>query len=246
MSRQKHELHGGHNWASFDTCAILVRLSFLAMSAVEIAKLYKNLSLADEDEAILEMFEEAREEGIKEVDRTAKWLAEQIGEVVEIPSESKECWGNFLRVKVRIEIFKPLKRWLRLKLGKSDEITMVSLKYERLPEFYYAYGRIGHGIKECLDMEAGKVALDDSPTKYGSWLNATISEKQKNIYNPQRNWSSSDRARSSGTSHETEGDGSVSLNFVNMVPKKVVLMSPMIAMRKLINEKQKETLEPRG
>ncbi|KAK3218790.1 hypothetical protein Dsin_012760 [Dipteronia sinensis] len=25
--------------------------------------------------------------------RIAKWLAEQIGEVVEIPSESKECWG---------------------------------------------------------------------------------------------------------------------------------------------------------
>ncbi|TXG60503.1 hypothetical protein EZV62_015076 [Acer yangbiense] len=38
------------------------------------------------------------------------WLAEQIGEVVEIPSESRECWGKFMRVKVRIDIAKPLKR----------------------------------------------------------------------------------------------------------------------------------------
>ncbi|TXG53062.1 hypothetical protein EZV62_022231 [Acer yangbiense] len=66
--------------------------------------------------------------------RTSKWLAEQIGEVVEIPPE--------------------------LKLGKYDEITMVSLKYERLPEFWFAYGRIGHGIKECLDEEARKASIE--------------------------------------------------------------------------------------
>ncbi|TXG72599.1 hypothetical protein EZV62_001178 [Acer yangbiense] len=91
--------------------------------------------------------------------RTARWLAEQIGEVVEILSESRECWGNFLRVKVRIDISKPLKRWLRLKLGASKEIIVVGLKYERLPEFCYACGRIGHGIKECGDEVARKTAL---------------------------------------------------------------------------------------
>ena len=69
---------------------------------------------------------------------------------MEIPSESRECWGKFMRVKVRLDISKPLKRWLRLKLGKLEEVIMVGLKYERLPDFCYAYGRIGHGIKEFL------------------------------------------------------------------------------------------------
>ncbi|TXG68377.1 hypothetical protein EZV62_003312 [Acer yangbiense] len=78
--------------------------------------------------------------------RTAKWMAKQICVVVEIPSESRECWGKYMRVKVCIDISKPLKRWLRLKLSRSDEITTVNLKYERLPEFCYACGRIGHGI----------------------------------------------------------------------------------------------------
>lgn len=52
---------------------------------------------------------------------------------------------------MKIDIDKPLKRWLRLKLGKTEEITVVNLRYERLPEFCFACGRIGHGIKECVD-----------------------------------------------------------------------------------------------
>ncbi|TXG48581.1 hypothetical protein EZV62_024456 [Acer yangbiense] len=84
---------------------------------------------------------------------------------MEIPSESRECWGKFMRVKVRIDILKPLKRWLRLKIGKFDNVTMVGLKYEWLPELCFACGRVGHGIKECSDEEARKIALEGSPTK---------------------------------------------------------------------------------
>ncbi|TXG57474.1 hypothetical protein EZV62_015303 [Acer yangbiense] len=42
--------------------------------------------------------------------RNARWLAEQIGVVVEHPSDSRECWGKFMRVKVQIDISKPLKQ----------------------------------------------------------------------------------------------------------------------------------------
>ncbi|TXG64273.1 hypothetical protein EZV62_011267 [Acer yangbiense] len=183
----------------------------------EIAKLYENLSLADEDGAVLEMAKEVKTDGIGDIDkclvgkvltgkkietgfgieihdipilcmnrRTAKWLAEQLGEVVEIPSKSRECWGKFMRVKVRLDISKPLKRWLRLKLGKSKEVTLVGLKYERLHDFCFVCGRIGHGIKECTDEEARKVALEGMG-------------------------SSSDRSRSLDVSRKDEGDGSVSV-----------------------------------
>ncbi|TXG73549.1 hypothetical protein EZV62_002128 [Acer yangbiense] len=117
--------------------------------------------------------------------RIARWLADQLGEVVEISSESRECWGKYMRVKVRIDIWKPLKRWLRFKPGATDEIIMVGLKYERLPDFCFACGRIGHGIKECLDEVARQEALDGSPTKYGSWLKAPIPEKGKSRLNSQ-------------------------------------------------------------
>lgn len=111
--------------------------------------------------------------------RTARWLAEQLGEVVEIPADSRECWGKFMRVKVRIDISKALKRWLKLRLGRSEEVTMVNLKYERLPEFCFACGKIGHSIKECSDSEARKAALEGSHNKFGAWLRATAPDRLK-------------------------------------------------------------------
>ncbi|TXG50966.1 hypothetical protein EZV62_023490 [Acer yangbiense] len=30
--------------------------------------------------------------------RTSKWMAEQIGRVIDIPTESKDCWGKFMKV----------------------------------------------------------------------------------------------------------------------------------------------------
>ncbi|TXG70059.1 hypothetical protein EZV62_004994 [Acer yangbiense] len=185
------------------------------MSAVELTGLYENLSLAEENGAVLEASEEVQQEGAVDVDRSlvgrvlsgkrvnreafktlslivlekpvgsrdvsklgfnraefwvqihdipimcmnrrmARWLAEQICVVVEIPSDSRECWGKFIRVKVHIDISKLLKRWLRLKLGKEDDIVVIGLKYERLSDFCFACGQIGHMVKECLDEEAKK------------------------------------------------------------------------------------------
>ncbi|TXG61030.1 hypothetical protein EZV62_012393 [Acer yangbiense] len=275
------------------------------MCSIEIEKLYESLSLAEEDNVVLEMSNESSIDGIEDMDRclvgkvlsgkkvnreafkglieqiwspfgqvevnlislekpvglgniaklgfnkaefwiqihdipilcmnrrTAKWLAEQLGEVVEIPSESRECWGKFMRVKVSIDISKPLKRWLRFKLGTIDEIIMVGLKYERLPNFCFACGRIGNGIKECMDEAARKATLDGSPTRYGSWLKAPILEKGKSRFSSQVFGSSSDRSRSLEGSRDTTGDGSGSMRPKlqaslrdESAPSTVAMMSP--------------------
>ncbi|TXG51384.1 hypothetical protein EZV62_023908 [Acer yangbiense] len=161
--------------------------------------------------------------------RMAKWMAEQIGEVVEISSDSRECWGKFIRVKVRIDISKPLKRCLRLKLGNNEEITMVSLKYERLLEFCYACGRISHGIMECQDVEARKLALEGTPTKYGVWLKASKAEKLYSRNNSQGYGSSYDRARSTEGSREGEGVGSVSPRPGSLASQKVSSVNVVVA-----------------
>ncbi|TXG48193.1 hypothetical protein EZV62_027487 [Acer yangbiense] len=152
--------------------------------------------------------------------RTTKWLAEYIGEVVEIPTESRECWGKYVRVKVQVDITKPLKRWLRIKLGKYEEITMVALKYERLPDFCFACGRIGHSVRECLDEDAKRAALDGQQTKFGSWMRATPIDKSKTKSISLTTGSSSERGRSVEGSRELEGDGSLSMRSGNVAPQK--------------------------
>ncbi|TXG46295.1 hypothetical protein EZV62_028202 [Acer yangbiense] len=115
-----------------------------------------------------------------------------------------------MRVKDRIDISKALKRWIKLKLGKSEEVTTMNLKYERLPEFCFACGKIGHGIKECQDVDARNTALEGSQNKFGSWLKASIPDHLKprsGVYNDE---TLSKRTRSMAESRESEGDRSSS------------------------------------
>ena len=101
-------------------------------------------------------------------------------------------------------------------------------------------------MKECIDEEAIKVALDGSQTRFGFWLKAIIPDKLKTRFNPQGNRSSSNKARSSRTSHDIEGGGSISLKPRHLVPQKRETASPTTSMRKLTEEKQLETLQPVG
>ncbi|KAL5839748.1 hypothetical protein ACOSQ4_012356 [Xanthoceras sorbifolium] len=64
------------------------------------------------------------------------FLGKQIGEVLEVDSGTLGGYlGKYLRTRVRIDICKPLKRFLRVDtLGNGVE-TIMPLKYERLPEY---------------------------------------------------------------------------------------------------------------
>ncbi|KAK2648256.1 hypothetical protein Ddye_015745 [Dipteronia dyeriana] len=132
-----------------------------AMGVSDIYKHCENLSLVDEDEAVLEISEEATLDGVKDVDLclVGKMLTGK--KVIREPFKGliEQIWSPFGQVE----------------LSKNEEITVVSLKHARLPEFCYACGRIGHGIMECLDAEARNLALEDfygdpiANNKKGSW-----------------------------------------------------------------------------
>ncbi|TXG72232.1 hypothetical protein EZV62_000811 [Acer yangbiense] len=111
--------------------------------------------------------------------RAAKVIAEQIGMVIEIPVESKECLGKFLRVKVHIDISNPLKRFIRLGVKESEKAVIVPLIYERLPEFCYACGRIEYGLHECSDDKARTEALEGSSTKFGPWMRVEVGDRSR-------------------------------------------------------------------
>ncbi|TXG70048.1 hypothetical protein EZV62_004983 [Acer yangbiense] len=233
------------------------------MSAGDITKLCENLSLVDEDEdeAVLEMSEEASIDGVEDVDRSLvgkvlsgkkvnreafKGLIEQIwnpfGQVeVELVGdnqfmfhfnnceEQNQVWyrapwhfgnslivlekpvglGNISKLDFDKADFGSRSMTFQSCIGKSNEVTMVGLKYERLPEFCFACGRIGHGIKECFDEEARKIA-----------------------------------ARTSGTSHDTEGNGFVSVKPGYLDFQKKSVPSSATEVRKMIERKHQETLLP--
>lgn len=69
-------------------------------------------------------------------------------EEVEI-DKSGECIGPFIRVRISVDITQPLKKVLLLDLENSEEI-MLPVLYEKLLEFYFCRGIIGHQYKVCL------------------------------------------------------------------------------------------------
>jgi len=75
-------------------------------------------------------------------------IGESIGKVEDVDVTGDGVgWGRFLRIRVQVDISKPLERGRALHLnGKS---IWVSFKYEKLPHFCYSCGRIVHGPFKC-------------------------------------------------------------------------------------------------
>ncbi|EEF39681.1 conserved hypothetical protein [Ricinus communis] len=61
------------------------------------------------------------------------------------------CMGRYLRVPVLINMLRPLKYGLLLDIGNEEPKKTIVISYERLPDFCYACGMLGHTYREyCL------------------------------------------------------------------------------------------------
>ena len=73
-----------------------------------------------------------------------------LGEVEKVDANGKGfCLGNFLRIRVLMDISMPLCRGRKVRLGKYG-LKWVDFKYERLLIFCYLCGRIDHDEQDCL------------------------------------------------------------------------------------------------
>lgn len=84
--------------------------------------------------------------GYKSDDRV-KTMAKAIGEVIEIEEDYLDN-NPYRRIRVLIDVTKPLKRFQLIKL-KSQTTVKINLKYERLPHFCFLCGLLCHSEKDC-------------------------------------------------------------------------------------------------
>ena len=86
--------------------------------------------------------------------------------------------GDFLRVRVKIDILKPLSQGRKITLDDGS-MGWVSFKYERLLNICYWCGCLTHGDKDCdlwIDSEG---TLPVEAHQYGAWLRAPLFSQTK-------------------------------------------------------------------
>ncbi|KAL0355321.1 UNVERIFIED_CONTAM: hypothetical protein Sradi_3979000 [Sesamum radiatum] len=94
--------------------------------------------------------------------------------------ESGSTWGATLRMRVSVDVNLPLKRVLVIRMPSGDD-HMVSFTYERLTNYCYLCGRLGHISKYCgLRFEEG-FSDPGTDTPYGPWLRAPLPVRRTTI-----------------------------------------------------------------
>ncbi|KAI4987327.1 hypothetical protein ZWY2020_020127 [Hordeum vulgare] len=119
-----------------------------------------------------------------------------IGEVQEVETdEDGKAVGKYLRVKVKLNITKPLMRGSMVQIDERGRKSWCPFAYEYLPDFCYTCGVISHVERECNT----KVKKDEK-AQFGRWLRAEVEGRR-----------TEDRGRSSGSGSTSSGGGK---NFV--------------------------------
>lgn len=128
-------------------------------------------------------------------------IGEKLGTMIEVNVNSDDTrWGEFLTVRVEIELNKPLVRGRTLEYNRKK--FWIAMKDEKLPRYCFHCGRIVHTDK-C---QSSNISVDHD--QYGSWLRADFS-KQNNRLNSngeQSFWTKN----FSGTQTKETPDGSYS------------------------------------
>ncbi|XP_065855075.1 uncharacterized protein [Euphorbia lathyris] len=107
-----------------------------------------------------------------QTEAACKAIGNQVGQFLESdPKNFSRLRRSFLRIKVTIDVRKPLRTGQKLKRSGGDWLW-VNIRYERLPQFCFYCGVIGHSDKFCPQLF--NETERSVERKYGSWLRAVI------------------------------------------------------------------------
>ncbi|KAM0854871.1 hypothetical protein ACQ4PT_050154 [Festuca glaucescens] len=91
-------------------------------------------------------------------------LARRVGKIKEVQMSPKLFYeGNYVRIRVRIDISRPLMRFVSLTLPEGKR--RLAVKYEKIPFFCKRFGLLGHDHEEC-----GDGVWTEKQLQYGSWM----------------------------------------------------------------------------
>ncbi|XP_021303063.1 uncharacterized protein LOC8083790 [Sorghum bicolor] len=101
-------------------------------------------------------------------------LGNKIGDFLKVDLDDiTSGWRDFLRIRVKLDVEKPLTRIVYISLGGGKREAF-RVKYEKLPRFCAVCGFLGHVESECGDGVHEKKEL-----QYGDWLIASPERKAK-------------------------------------------------------------------
>uniref|UniRef100_A0A803LDR3 Zinc knuckle CX2CX4HX4C domain-containing protein n=1 Tax=Chenopodium quinoa TaxID=63459 RepID=A0A803LDR3_CHEQI len=83
----------------------------------------------------------------KNNEENARRIGDAIGRYIDMDKSDVIGINKSLRIRVYLDVNKPLKKSVELKTGKG--LIEVPLKYEKLPVFCYTCGLLEHGEKDC-------------------------------------------------------------------------------------------------
>jgi hypothetical protein len=105
---------------------------------------------------------------------TGEVVGDAVGEFLGVDvGDDDTAVGEYLRVKVKLNITAPLLRGLMVQVGESNADKWCPFEYEYLPEFCYTCGVLGHEYTDCsIKLKRGE------KQQYGRWLRAMMPKKQ--------------------------------------------------------------------
>jgi hypothetical protein len=104
-------------------------------------------------------------------------IGSSVGPVEEVDvSEGEAGWGEYLRVRVTVDVTKPLARGRMLHL--KGQSLWIDFKYERLPRFCFHCGVIRHGKEGCFSVQSRNKPGDELDYPYGQWLRVSYPNRK--------------------------------------------------------------------
>ena len=102
-------------------------------------------------------------------------IGQRVGRLVEVDvlEDNGVAWGRYLRIRVEVEIAKPLMRGYIIQVEETAPVW-VDFKYEHLPIFCYRCSRLGHSGSNCFTGRGSSRTSVFDRDQYRSWLRALL------------------------------------------------------------------------
>ncbi|KAJ4838520.1 hypothetical protein Tsubulata_006103 [Turnera subulata] len=94
-------------------------------------------------------------------------IASKAGKFVSFDEKGAVGWGKFVRARVLVNTYKPLRKSLMIRKEGGPMIT-VSFRYEGKPNFCYICGKLGHVLEECECRNED--SNEEEKHNFGEWL----------------------------------------------------------------------------